>query len=217
MCECGHHWSVHAESNETAQTAICHGYAGSDTPGPLRDPCRCTGFAQWAGPRDSRTGEPVRAITLTTALQAASVPPVTDDQPASAVTAAAEVSARVAEQEAVREDLALLLRTLGMFDGARPESPHEVMLEAIAEVRLRQRSADTIRAAERTTIKNQRHALKEAAAEMDRRYEMGRAAERDRLRQKAGRLADERHDDWLRSVLDLLREPSADLTGGDTP
>jgi hypothetical protein len=129
----------------------------------------------------------------------------------------AEVSARVAEQEAVREDLALLLRTLGMFDGARPESPHEVMLEAIAEVRLRQRSADTIRAAERTTIKNQRHALKEAAAEMDRRYEMGRAAERDRLRQKAGRLADERHDDWLRSVLDLLREPSADLTGGDTP
>lgn len=69
-----------------------------------------------------------------------------------AVARAAEVSARVAEQESVHADLALLLRTLGMFDGARPESSHEVMLEAIAEAgRLRQ-SAEAIRAGERERL-----------------------------------------------------------------
>lgn len=70
MCECSHHWLVHAESGRTAQSAVCHGYIGSATPGPLYDPCRCTGFRPWSGPRDSRTGEPVRALTLTTAMRA---------------------------------------------------------------------------------------------------------------------------------------------------
>ena len=49
--------------------------------------------------------------------------------------AAAERRARMAEQDAMHADLAELLRALGMFDGARPQSPHEVMQEAIATVR----------------------------------------------------------------------------------
>jgi hypothetical protein len=65
ICECGHHWSVHAQSGLTAASAVCHGYAGSATPGPLREPCACRGFAPWAGPVDSRTGEPVRPLTMT--------------------------------------------------------------------------------------------------------------------------------------------------------
>ena len=69
MCECSHHWYVHRESGYTNQAAICHGRVGSATPGPY-EPCRCTGFAQWTGPRDSRTGEPIRPITLTTAARA---------------------------------------------------------------------------------------------------------------------------------------------------
>ena len=43
------------------------------------------------------------------------------------------ITEHLAGQDAVHADLALLLRTLGMFDGARPQSPHEVMLEAIGE------------------------------------------------------------------------------------
>jgi hypothetical protein len=35
----------------------------------------------------------------------------------------------------MQDDLAELLRALGMFDGARPVSPHAVMLEAIEAVR----------------------------------------------------------------------------------
>ena len=51
-----------------------------------------------------------------------------------------EVRERVAEQRAVHEDLALLLRVLGLGDHARPQSSHEVMLDAINEVgRLRAR------------------------------------------------------------------------------
>jgi hypothetical protein len=34
----------------------------------------------------------------------------------------------------IQDDLRDLLRALGMFDGARPQSPHEVMREAIAKV-----------------------------------------------------------------------------------
>lgn len=36
-----------------------------------------------------------------------------------------------AEQDAMHADLGDLLRAVGMFDGARPESPHEVMLQAV--------------------------------------------------------------------------------------
>lgn len=67
MCECSHHWSVHAESGQTANSAACHGYTGSATPGPLREPCRCTGFRAWAGPWDSRTGLPVKPLMASTA------------------------------------------------------------------------------------------------------------------------------------------------------
>lgn len=66
MCECGHHWHVHSQSGQTAPNAICHGYHGSATPGPYK-PCDCRGFAQWSGPRDARTGEPVKPLTLSTA------------------------------------------------------------------------------------------------------------------------------------------------------
>jgi hypothetical protein len=66
ICGCGHHWHVHAASGLTANTDVCHGYIGSATPGPY-EPCRCNGFAAWAGDRDSRTGEPVKPLMLTTA------------------------------------------------------------------------------------------------------------------------------------------------------
>lgn len=51
-------------------------------------------------------------------------------------------------------------------------------------IRSRMRSmADALDEDIMRTIENLRHALKEAGAEMDRRYEMGAAAERERLRQ----------------------------------
>ena len=74
MCECSHHWGVHAESGQTANTATCHGYTGSATPGPLREPCGCTGFRPWAGPWDSRTGMPVKPLTVTTAADPQATP-----------------------------------------------------------------------------------------------------------------------------------------------
>lgn len=37
-------------------------------------------------------------------------------------------------EQTMLDDLAALLRALGMFDGARPESPHEVMEKAIRQV-----------------------------------------------------------------------------------
>jgi hypothetical protein len=46
---------------------------------------------------------------------------------------AADVSAHRAEQDAVHADLSQLLRVLGMGDHARPQSSHEVMLDAINE------------------------------------------------------------------------------------
>lgn len=46
---------------------------------------------------------------------------------------AAGVAAHRAEQDAVHADLSQLLRVLGMGDHARPQSSHEVMLEAISE------------------------------------------------------------------------------------
>jgi hypothetical protein len=49
--------------------------------------------------------------------------------------AAAECSARVAEQDAIRADLGDLLEATGLGDYARPESSHEVMQQAITEVR----------------------------------------------------------------------------------
>lgn len=71
-----------------------------------------------------------------------------------ALTAAAphitaqSVRERVAEQQAVHDDLALLLRVLGLGDHARPQSPHEVMLEAISKAgRLRARLAELLAAA----------------------------------------------------------------------
>jgi hypothetical protein len=67
MCECSHHWTVHAGSGQTADSAVCHGYTGSATPGPLREPCRCTGFREWAGSWDSRTGLPVKPLIVSTA------------------------------------------------------------------------------------------------------------------------------------------------------
>lgn len=56
---------------------------------------------------------------------------------------AAGGSAHRAEQDAVHADLSQLLRVLGMGDHARPQSSHEVMLDAINEVgRLRTRLAE---------------------------------------------------------------------------
>jgi hypothetical protein len=73
---------------------------------------------------------------------------------------AAHVSARLAEQDAVHADLAQLLRVLGLGDHARPQSPHDVMLDAINEAgRLRarlqfgERTEAQIRAAERERIR----------------------------------------------------------------
>lgn len=67
------------------------------TPGPF-ELCRCTGFRPWSGPTDSRTGEPVRPLTL-----------VADARAGSDLAAAV---ARVAELEA------LASATLGIFRDA---------------------------------------------------------------------------------------------------
>jgi hypothetical protein len=56
------------------------------------------------------------------------------------------VKQHLAEQRAVHEDLALLLRVLGLGDHARPQSPHEVMLDAINEVGKLRQAADVIAA-----------------------------------------------------------------------
>jgi hypothetical protein len=48
--------------------------------------------------------------------------------------AATATRAHIAEQDAVHADLSQLLRVLGMGDHARPQSSHEVMLDAINEV-----------------------------------------------------------------------------------
>ncbi len=64
MCVCAHHWTVHAESGTTNADFVCHGYVGSDTPGPLRAPCRCVGFRPFSGPWDSRTGEPAPPLPV---------------------------------------------------------------------------------------------------------------------------------------------------------
>ena len=66
MCACGHHWNLHyASDTRTGDPAVCRGLHGTATPGPYR-PCDCTGWEQWSGPRDTRTGEPVRPIQLAT-------------------------------------------------------------------------------------------------------------------------------------------------------
>lgn len=73
-------------------------------------------------------------------------------------------------------------------------------------------------AAERAELENLRHALKEAGKEMDRRYEMGAAAGRERCAQRVDDLADH-HDEmdmpgwaWeLRKVAALLREAQPHL------
>ena len=66
MCACGHHWNLHyASDTRTGDPAVCRGLHGTATPGPYR-PCDCTGWEQWSGPRDARTGEPVRPIQLAT-------------------------------------------------------------------------------------------------------------------------------------------------------
>lgn len=64
ICECSHHLLMHPEGGQTAPDRRCWGYVGSATPGPLRQPCTCTGFRPWSGPRDSRTSEPVRPLTM---------------------------------------------------------------------------------------------------------------------------------------------------------
>jgi hypothetical protein len=58
---------------------------------------------------------------------------------------AAEVSAHRAEQDAIHADLSQLLRVLGLGDHARPQSSHEVMLDAINE-------AGRLRAHEQVTV-----------------------------------------------------------------
>jgi hypothetical protein len=92
---------------------------------------------------------------------------------------AAEVSAHRAEQDAVHADLSQLLRVLGMGDHARPQSSHEVMLDAISEagrIRLALERAEAI------------------IGERDAQIAAARAAERERcasLAESAGATYDE--------------------------
>lgn len=65
-----------------------------------------------------------------------------------------EREAHTAERDAMYGDLGQLLRTLGMFDGARPQSSHEVMLEAIAEVAKLREDAEAVREQERQRIRS---------------------------------------------------------------
>ena len=49
---------------------------------------------------------------------------------------AADLTRRqIQERDAIRADIGQLLEALGLGDYARPESPHQVMLQCIAEVR----------------------------------------------------------------------------------
>jgi hypothetical protein len=84
MCECSHHWYVHAASGKTARSKVCHGYTGNATPGPFPPPCICREFKPWAGPRDSRTGAPVRPLSLATdsrvSAQHDDVPVIADER-----------------------------------------------------------------------------------------------------------------------------------------
>lgn len=56
------------------------------------------------------------------------------------------------EREQMLDDLGSLLRAVGLFDGARPQSPHEVMLEAIREVERIKREADSLAAAAEASL-----------------------------------------------------------------
>lgn len=97
------------------------------------------------------------------------------------------VRRHVAEQHAVHADLAQLLRILGLGDHARPQSPHEVMLDAINEVGKLRQSVDDLR-------------------------EQGAAAERERLEHRVNALL-ARHDHlpaWLRREIADLLEGHAD-------
>jgi hypothetical protein len=61
----------------------------------------------------------------------------------------------VSEQDIMQDDLRELLDALGMFSGAQPQSPHEVMQNAIAAVRrLRkvERAARTVELAFRANM-----------------------------------------------------------------
>ena len=97
MCECSHHWRMHAESGYTSNSRPCHGTTGSATPGPYQ-PCNCQGFAPWGGPRDARTGEPVRPLMMTVdARQQPSAEPVLPQ----AITAEARATAIIAIAKAL--------------------------------------------------------------------------------------------------------------------
>jgi hypothetical protein len=98
---------------------------------------------------------------------------------------AAEVSAHRAEQDAVHADLSQLLRVLGMGDHARPQSGHEVMLEAISEVGKLRQSAEVIRADERDRFRRYARAMSDGdgslAALYDQALASGARDERERL------------------------------------
>jgi len=175
MCACSHHWSVHRESGQTAPGAACWGYIGSTTPGPLREPCDCAGFEPWSGPRDARTGEPVRPLTLATDSRVTGVPQAATD---AARDAARPWAASIAEDAVT-----------GLASGANGSRLAEIIGAGVAHVAVAvlEAAAPAIAAGKDTTITNLRNALKEAGAEMDRRYEMGAAAERERIRQLAER------------------------------
>jgi hypothetical protein len=97
MCECSHHWYVHGASGMTAPDRPCHGYTGNATPGPLRDLCACASFRPWPGPRDSRTGEPVKPIAMV-------------------ATAPGTTTPAAAERERWHASLANLHRPFGIHD-----------------------------------------------------------------------------------------------------
>jgi hypothetical protein len=95
--------------------------------------------------------EPNRSLMIAVAAEVAPV-----------ITAQATQDAireRVAEQHAVHEDLAMLLRVLGLGDHARPKSSHEVMLDAINEAGKLRQAADVI-AEQATAAERERWARK---------------------------------------------------------
>jgi hypothetical protein len=98
---------------------------------------------------------------------------------------AAGVSAHRAEQDAVHADLSMLLRVLGMGDHARPQSSHEVMLDAINEVGKLRQSAEAIRADERNRFRRYAKAMSDGSDDLPALYDMAMASgardERQRL------------------------------------
>lgn len=94
----------------------------------------------------------------------------------------------MSDNSLIQDDLRKLLDALGLFSGARPQTPHEVMLEAIAEAARLRRShswcCDYISALEKRVVTTA--AIDACVKEANEADERQRAAERSDARARDG-------------------------------